>query len=281
VCPEDRHASRPRNWMHVAQSSMAFRNQNSEGLSGRSTPRRRATYDPSIALLCACVAASCAPIIGIDELERVECLGNCSDASAGKDATRAGSGATANGGASGEVTGAGGFAADDGGGTAGDGGSSVDSGQPPPPDAAIRDADATNWYQIRNHASGLCLDNLGSTSTFSSFSIVERACASVASQQWTLAPASGGCSHVINRSSDLCLNNRGSLTSQTTIGQYSCSTSSTNINWSVPSAGASGHIVSCKSGQCVAAPTDGSTAIVQDVCDNSSSQTWSLVAAGY
>ncbi len=261
---------------------MTIGNQNSGGLVRKPTPPLGVRRQSTIAFVCACVAASCAPIIGIDELERVDCLGNCADAEGSKEATSAAATTTETGGSSGEATGAGGYAASDGGGgTSGDGGSSMDSGKAPVPDAATRDADASSnsvWYQIRNQGSSLCLDNLGSTSSLASFAIVERACTSVASQQWTLVAASGGCSHVVNRSSSLCLNNRGSLSSQTTIGQYSCSSLSSNLNWTLPSVGRSGHIVSCKSSQCLAS---GGTAVVQDVCNNSSSQVWSLVEVGY
>jgi len=171
----------------------------------------------------------------------------------------------------------------EGGTTAGDGGSAPDAGQTPPDAASDADASSvSNWYQIRNQASGLCLDNLGSTSTLASFAIVELPCTGATSQQWSILAVSGGCSRVVNRSSDLCLNNRGSLSSQTTIGQYSCATTSSNLNWTVPSPGGSGHIVSCKSGQCLAPSStvsDGGTVIVQDVCTTTPSQVWSLVGS--
>ena len=105
--------------------------------------------------------------------------------------------------------------------------------------------------------------------------IVQQSCNGGTAQQWTIKHPSYNVTHLVNRSSNLCLDARGRATNGTPIQQWPCNKIS-NQNWSF---GLTNNLVSSgisnTYSHCVATPgaQDG-LAMELRFCDGNSAQLW-------
>jgi len=86
----------------------------------------------------------------------------------------------------------------------------------------------TATFVLQNEESGGCLQPAGG-STGLGAAIVQEPCDGSLAQQWTVTRASSGV-HLINSSSDLCLDARGGAVNGTPVEQWTCDWIS-NENW--------------------------------------------------
>ncbi|MGH3967383.1 MAG: RICIN domain-containing protein [Mycobacterium sp.] len=106
--------------------------------------------------------------------------------------------------------------------------------------------------------------------------VVQQACDGSADQQWTDVVVSSTAHHLVNRSSNLCLDARGTATDGTPIQQWPCNQISNEL-WSF---GLDNNLLSSgiSSGRwthCVATPgAQDSLAMELRACDGDSSQLW-------
>jgi len=87
----------------------------------------------------------------------------------------------------------------------------------------------TATFVLQNEENDGCLQPAGGSSALGA-AIVEEPCNGSLAQQWTATPASAGV-HLVNSSSDLCLDARGGAVNGTPVEQWTCDWIS-NENWS-------------------------------------------------
>jgi hypothetical protein len=135
------------------------------------------------------------------------------------------------------------------------------------------------YDQIRNVATGLCVDGAGTTANGANAK--ESTCdSSNNNQQWTIV-ANGGYDRIQNRATGLYLDGMGRTSNGSAVGQYSSSTSG-NQQWTMTASGGNVRFANHASGLYIDGM--GRTATGSDLGQYSSSsstnQQWQLVAAG-
>jgi len=128
--------------------------------------------------------------------------------------------------------------------------------------------------RLVNASNGKCLQP-GNGSPNQGDAIVQQSCNGSIAQQWTIKYPSYNVTHLVNRSSNLCLDARGRATNGTPIQQWTCN-KITNENWSFGiTNNLLGSGVSNTFSHCVAAPgnQDG-LAMELRFCDGNVAQLW-------
>jgi len=134
------------------------------------------------------------------------------------------------------------------------------------------------YIQIRNAATGLCVDGVGSTANGANAE--QSACASGDyNQEWTVV-TDGSYVRIQNRATGLFLDGLGSTSNGSVVGQWS-DTNSDNQQWTVATDGSNVRIVNRATGLYVdgMGRTAAGSALGQWSNTNSTNQQWSMVAA--
>jgi hypothetical protein len=123
--------------------------------------------------------------------------------------------------------------------------------------------------------SAKCLQPVGGSTT-QGVAIVQESCNGSAAQQWTVKTISSTKVHLVNRSSNLCLDARGKAVNGTPIQQWTCN-SITNENWNF---GIKNNLLSSgisnTFSHCVATPgTQNGLPMELRFCDGDAAQLWS------
>jgi hypothetical protein len=134
------------------------------------------------------------------------------------------------------------------------------------------------YVQLRNAASGLCVDGLGSTTNGTTAQQVT--CNSTSTtQQWTMV-ADGSYERIQNRATGLYLDGMGRTANGSAVGQWS-DTNSNNQQWTVAASGSNVHIANRGTGLYVdgMGRTASGSDLGQYASSSSTNQQWQLVPA--
>jgi hypothetical protein len=134
------------------------------------------------------------------------------------------------------------------------------------------------YVQLRNAASGLCVDGLGSTTNGTTAQQVT--CNSTSTtQQWTMV-ADGSYERIQNRATGLYLDGMGRTANGSAVGQWS-DTNSNNQQWTVAASGSNVHIANRGTGLYIdgMGRTASGSDLGQYASSSSTNQQWQLVPA--